>query len=160
MSRFWASDRLGHVQVSMSCFRRERTGTPQNSPEQMTLEIVARPVSTKTEAEKAHHHSRLKREVESNQDGLMSYGTCHTLPPAVRLSSWIPWHPSLCCTETEDSSDLKSENLYQQQPVFLFSHVFLLVIRCTAHCHLQCVSANLANSASHTSLNRLFFAGS
>ena len=39
-----------------------------------------------------------------------------------------------------------------------FKAVFLVVIRCTAHCHLQCASANLANSASHTSFNRLFFA--
>ena len=60
---------------------------------------------------------------------------------------------------SEDFSELNSENLHQQQPVFLFP-VFLLEIRCTAHCHLQCASANLANSASHTSFNRLFFAGS
>ena len=39
-----------------------------------------------------------------------------------------------------------------------FKAVFLVVIRCTAHCHLQCASANLANSASHKSFNRLFFA--
>ena len=41
----------------------------------------------------------------------------------------------------------------------VFSHVLLLVIRCTAHCHQQCVSANLANSASHTCSNRLSFRG-
>ena len=29
------------------------------------------------------------RKVESDQDGLMSYGACHTLPPVVQLSSWI-----------------------------------------------------------------------
>ena len=34
------------------------------------------------------------------------------------------------------------------------------MIRSTAHCHPQCVSGNLANRASHTSFNRLFFAGS
>ena len=33
-------------------------------------------------------------------------------------------------------------------------------VRCTAHCHQQCVSANLANRPSHISCNRLFFAGS
>ena len=96
-----------------------------------------------------------QRGVESDQDGLMTYGTCHTLPPAVRLFSWIPWPPSLCCTESEDSSDSNSEHRHQQQPVFLFPTCFFLVIRCTAHCHQQCDSANLANSASNTSFDRL-----
>ena len=40
-----------------------------------------------------------------------------------------------------------------------FPHVLILVIRCTAHCHQQCASANFANSASHTSFERHFFAG-
>ena len=39
-----------------------------------------------------------------------------------------------CCLP--DFSDSNSENLYQQQPVFI-SHVFLLVIRCAAHCHVS-----------------------
>ena len=39
-----------------------------------------------------------------------------------------------------------------------FTRVFHFVIRCTAHCNVQCVSANLANRASHISFNRLFFA--
>ena len=34
-----------------------------------------------------------QREVESDQDGLVSYGTCHALPLAVRLSFWIPMAP-------------------------------------------------------------------
>ena len=33
--------------------------------------------------------------------------------------------------------DLNSENLYQQQSVFLSSHVFLQGIRCTTHCHFN-----------------------
>ena len=36
----------------------------------------------------------------------------------------VSWFPSLCCTESEDSSDFNSENLYQQQPVFLFPMCF------------------------------------
>ena len=65
------------------------------------------------------------------------------------------------CTESEDSSDLNSENLFQQQPCVYFipSCFFLYVIRCTAHCHQQCVCAKLANRASHTSFNRLFSGG-
>ena len=91
----------------------------------------------------------------------MCYGTCHTLPPAVRLSSWIPCLPSLCCTESEDSSDSNSENLYQQQPVFISSlRVFSLVFD-VLHTVINsvCVCANLANRASHTSSNRLFSRG-
>ena len=95
-----------------------------------------------------------QREVESNQDGLMSYCTCHTLPPAVLLSSWILWPPSLRCTESEDSSDLNSENLYQQQPVFLIFHVFRLVIRCTAQCHLQTLPTVQATPALTDSFSR------
>lgn len=50
----------------------------------------ARPVtvSTKTE-EKIRATKLLSRKVESDQGGLMSYGTCHTLPPAFLLSSWF-----------------------------------------------------------------------
>ena len=38
------------------------------------------PVSTKTE-EKRRTTKLVSRKVESDQGGLMSYGTCHTLPP-------------------------------------------------------------------------------
>ena len=37
---------------------------------------------------------------------------------------------------------------------------FFSCVRCTAHCHQQCVCANLTNRVSHISFNRLFFAGS
>ena len=58
----------------------------------------------------------------------------------VRLFSWLlrsPRFPSMCCTESEDSIELNSENLFQLQPVFFFflPHVFLIEIRCTAYCH-------------------------
>ena len=79
-----------------------------------------------------------QREVESDQDGLMNYGTCPTLLPAVRLSSWIfldlPRPPSLRCTESEDSSDLSSENFtsyslcFFPTCFFLWSHVLHIVI--------------------------------
>ena len=36
-----------------------------------------------------------------------------------------------------------------------FTNVFLLVIRCIAHCHQKCASAFFAKSASHTSFYRL-----
>ena len=48
----------------------------------------ARPASTKTE-EKVRSTKLVSRKVESDQGGLMSYGTCHTLPPAFLLSSWF-----------------------------------------------------------------------
>ena len=55
------------------------------------------------------------------------------LPHTSRLSSWPP---SLCCTESEDSSDSNSENLYQEQLVFSFHPMcFFFVIRCSTHCH-------------------------
>ena len=40
-----------------------------------------------------------QREVESDQDGVMSYGTSHTLPRAVRLSSWILPGPFRCVAQ-------------------------------------------------------------
>ena len=33
--------------------------------------------------------SRVSRKVERDQGGLMSYGTCHTLPLVSLLSSWF-----------------------------------------------------------------------
>ena len=53
----------------------------------------------------------------------MSYGTCHTLLPVFLLSSWffLDRLTPFCCTESEDSSDLNSENLFQQQPVLILS---------------------------------------
>ena len=66
-----------------------------------------------------------QREVESDQEGLMSYGTCHTHPPAAGCLLASSWAPSLRCTESEDSSVLSSKNLYQLQPVF-FSTCFSL----------------------------------
>ena len=51
--------------------------------------------------------------------------------------------------------DFDSENLHQQELVFLSSYVFLHV-RCTAHCHQLCVRAKFANRASHLSCNRFF----
>ena len=62
------------------------------------------------------------------------------------------------CSESEDSSDLNSEKLFQQQPVFILSLCFFSYVRCTAHCHQQCVRAKHANRASHISFNRLLFA--
>ena len=47
----------------------------------------ARPVSTKTR--KCVPPILTQREVDSDQDGLMSYGTGHTLPLVFLLSSWI-----------------------------------------------------------------------
>ena len=55
----------------------------------------ARPVSTKIE-EKIRTTKLDSRKVESDQGGLMSYGTYHTLPPAFCClpgSSWIPLTP-------------------------------------------------------------------
>ena len=49
-----------------------------------------------------------------------------------------------------------SVNLYQQQPVF-DSFLLAFVFDVTTHCHQQCASTHLANSASPISFNRLFF---
>ena len=46
------------------------------------------PASTKTEG-KIRTTKLVSRKVESDQGGLMSYGTCHTLPPVFLLSSWF-----------------------------------------------------------------------
>ena len=85
------------------------------------------------------------RKVESDQDGLMSYGICHTLPPVVQLSSWI--HLITCHAIPATAC------------VYLIPSCFFSCVRCTAHCHQQCVCANLANRARHTSFNRLSFRG-
>ena len=85
---------------------------------------------------------------------LTSASACHTLPPVVFPScrSWHPGSSLMCCTESDDSPwHLNSVNLSQQQPVFL-----LFVIDVIAHCHQQCASTHLANSASPISFNRLF----
>ena len=81
----------------------------------------------------------------NQQAGLMSSDTClpsfvaclRVLAPRFLLVSWFP---SLCCTDSEDSSEFNSENLYQQQPVFLGS-------------------TSLANRASRTSSDRFFSRG-
>ena len=46
------------------------------------------PASAKTEG-KVRTTKLVSRKVESHQGGLMSYGTCHTLPPVFLLSSWF-----------------------------------------------------------------------
>ena len=51
-----------------------------------------------------------------------------------------------------------SVNLFQQQPTFdSFHRVFVFDV--TAHCHLQCARAHLANRASHTKLLQTLFRG-
>ena len=54
----------------------------------MNTQDWARPASTKTE-EKVRSTKLVSRKVESDQGGLMSYGTCHTLPPVFLFSSWF-----------------------------------------------------------------------
>ena len=66
----------------------------------------------------------------------------------ILFNSVVPGPSSMCCTEYEDSPrHLNSVNLSQQQPVF-DSFLSLIVIDVTAHCHQQCASTHLANSAS------------
>ena len=113
------------------------------------------PDATKTESENSCHRSRLKRGV--NRSGRTDEIRC--LP-----------HFSSCCFPLLApfvfvAQNLRipvisnSVNLFQQQPVFdSFLRVF--VFDATTHCHPQCASAHLANSASPISLNRLFFVGS
>ena len=76
--------------------------------------------------------------------------SCGCLPGSPDSPRFVAQNPRIPATSN-------SENLLQQQPVFISSiRVFSLCVRCTAHCHQQCVSAHLANSASHISSNRLF----
>ena len=98
----------------------------------------------------------------------MSCGSCHKLSPAFLLSSWFflvvprsPWHPSMRCSESEDSSELNSENLFLQQPVFILSlRVFLL---CSMYCTLSstvCMCKPCQQSKPHQLWQTFFFAGS
>ena len=92
-----------------------------------------------------------QREMGIDQVGLMSSGCLPGSPGSLRFVAQNPRIPATS----------NSENLVQQQLVFISClRVFSLCVRCTAHCHQQCVSAHLANSASHISSDRLFFAGS
>ena len=69
-----------------------------------------------------------------------------------------PRPPLTRCSASEDSIDLNSRIYSGNSLCFIlipscFSHV-----RCTAHCHQQCVRAKIANRASHISCN-IFFEG-
>ena len=48
-------------------------------------------------------------------------------PVVFQVFPGSPWLPSMRCSESEDSSDLNSEKLFQQQPVFLLSLCFSLM---------------------------------
>ena len=73
----------------------------------------------------------------------------------LRLSGCLPvypWSPSMRCTGY-DSSDLNSENLFQQQPVFISSlRVFFLL--CSMYCTLS-----FANRASTSVVTDFFSRG-
>ena len=69
------------------------------------------PASTKTEAENAYHQACLNERWKCDQGGLMSYGTCRTLPPVFLLSSWF----------FQDSSDLNSIIKTSNSLCFYFS---------------------------------------
>ena len=94
------------------------------------------------------------------QAGLISSDTCllsfvaclHVLAPRFLLVSWFP---SLFCTESEDSSDLNSENLYQEGTACVSCASPSDPTYCTLSIQ-PCVSTSLANRASRTSPNRFF----
>ena len=71
----------------------------------------------------------------------------------------VPGPSSMYCTESEHSRrHLNSANLSPQQLVF-DSFLSFFVIDVTAHCHQQCPSPQIANSATPICCNRLFLWG-
>jgi len=40
-------------------------------------------------------------------------------------ASWFPWHPSFCCTESEDSVDFRIQRIYSSNSLCL-THFFVL----------------------------------
>ena len=83
----------------------------------------------------------------------MSNGAWHTFPLAVFLALLVPFR--FAAQNLRIPVIPNSVNLFQQQLVFdSFFRDFVFDV--TAHCHQQCASAHLANSASPISFNRLF----
>ena len=114
------------------------------------------PNATKTESENSCYRSRLKR--VGNRSGRTDEQRCLA-------------HFSSCCFPCSlgpfrfVAQNLRipvisnSVSFFQQQLVCdSFFRVFVFDV--TTHCHQQCASAHLANSASPISFNRLFFVGS
>ena len=118
----------------------------------------ARP-ATKTESESVHHRSRPK-ERDGHRSGrteelrlLPHFASC-CLPGFP--GPFVPLHGIRGFQRIRIQRICSSDSLCLIQP-FVF---FLFVFDVTTHRHQQCVSAHLANSTSHISFNRLFFAGS
>ena len=109
--------------------------------------------ATKTESENSCHRSRLKR--VGNRSGRTDGLRC--LPHF--SSCCFPCSPGPCRLVAQNLRIpviSNSVSFFQQQLVFdSFFRVFVFDV--TPHCHQQCASAHLANSASPISFNRLFF---
>ena len=115
-----------------------------------------------------HPRPRLKRKVfhtnpDPKRDGNRSGRTDEL--------RYLPHFSSSCLPGSPGSLDLlhrirgfqrlRIQRIYSSNSLCLF-HPFVffsLCVRCTAHCHQQCVSAHVANSASHISSYRLFSRG-
>ena len=67
---------------------------------------------------------------------------------------------SECCTDSEDSHDIRNQNSDEFASAMdsaFFVH--FLPIDVTTHCRQRCPSAHLAKSARHNSVTRFFFCG-
>ena len=117
----------------------------------------ARPVTTKTESESVRHRSRHRERWKSIRSDWWAtvLATLFLLLPSW-IAPFVPLHRIRGLQRIRIQRLYSSSSLCLTHP-FVF---FLFVFDVTTYCHQQCASAHLANSASHTSFNRLFFAGS
>ena len=107
--------------------RKKTTWGKSTSEKQIRLGTT--PDATKRESENSCHRSRLKR--DGNRWGRTDELWC--LP---HFSSWcfpwLPWHPSFCCAEAEDSSDFEfSEFTPATACVWLIPSCFCVWCYCT-----------------------------
>ena len=121
--------------------------------------------STKTE-DIEYHHPWLNRRRKDDRTDWWAEVSANLFPLVPGCLFWLlrlpgSRRPSLCCSESADSIDieLNSENSEQLRLCFLFfSHSHFSMRFDVLHTViLLCASANLANSASLTCSNRLFF---
>ena len=101
------------------------------------------PDATKTESENSCHRSPLKR--DGNRLGRTGELRClATL--FLLLSSWLPWSPSFCRTESEDSSDFEfNEFIPATDCVWLIPSCFLCLMY--FHMVINCVQVHTLPTA-------------
>ena len=84
------------------------------------------------------------------------------LSPSFRLAFACPgpwcfsWFPGFRCVEQNPRIPRLSFSEFVPATACVSFVLCFLHVRCTAHCHQQCVRAKLANRASHLSCNRFY----